>query len=105
LYGRAIEDWEQLLKVEKDPGWRKEAEQRLQELRERERQHSQRQPPDRLTLAQFISDLKNHQGTGIEEYLEVAERQILPKIPPPDAPGRQEDQNYQAASVLADELE
>jgi CHAT domain-containing protein len=105
LYGRAIEDWEQFLKIEKDPGWRKEAGQHLQELRERERQRSQRPSPEKLTLAQFISDVKNNHAAGIEEYLEVAERQILPKIPPPDTPGRQEDQNYQAASSLAAELE
>jgi CHAT domain-containing protein len=104
LYGRAIEDWEQFLKIEKDPGWRKEAEQRLQELRERQRQRGQRPSPEKLTLAQFTSDVKTGRAGAIEEYLEVAERQILPNIPPASSRHR-EDQNYQAARTLADALE
>jgi CHAT domain-containing protein/tetratricopeptide (TPR) repeat protein len=102
LYGRAIEDWEQFLKIEKDPGWHKEAEQRLQELRERERQRSQRPSPEKLTLAQFISNVKDGHAGAIEEYLEVAERQVLPNIS--TAVERPKDQNYQAASILAEEL-
>jgi CHAT domain-containing protein len=104
LYGRAIEDWEQFLKIEKDAGWRKEAEQRLQELRERERQRSQRPSPEKLTLSQFITDLKGGHAGAIEEYLEVAERQILPNISSASLRDR-EDQKYQATSALAAELE
>jgi len=100
LYGRAIADWEQFLKVEKDPGWRKEAEQRLQELRSREHQRSLRHAPERLTLAQFKDDLKTKQAAGIEEYLEVAERQILPNI----SASRPQDESYQAATALANVL-
>jgi CHAT domain-containing protein len=103
LYGRAIEDWEQFLKIEKDPGWRKEAEQRLQELRERERQRSQRPSPEKLTLAQFISNVKGGHTGAIEEYLEVAERQILPNISAASSL-HLKDQNYEAASALANEL-
>jgi len=105
LYGRAIEDWQQFLKIETDPGWQKEAEQRLQQLRAREHQRGQRQVVERLTLAQFTGNVKAKQAGSIEEYLEAAERQILPKIDAPNARGRREDQNYQAASVLADELQ
>ncbi len=100
LYGRAIADWEQFLKIEKEPGWRKEAEKRLQELRLREHQRSLRHVPERLSPAQFKDDLKTKQATSVEEYLEVAERQILPNISAPIA----QDENYQTATVLANVL-
>ncbi|HTD22035.1 MAG TPA: CHAT domain-containing tetratricopeptide repeat protein [Terriglobales bacterium] len=100
LYDRAIADWEQFLKVETDPGWKKEGEQRLQQLRQREQKRSSRHVPERLTLAQFKEDLKTRQATGIEEYLEVAERQILPKI----SAATDRDENYQTALALANEL-
>ena len=101
LYGRAIEDWDQFLKVEKDPGWRKEAQQRLQELRTREHERSQRPSPESLSLAQFTTELKTKRATGIEEYTEVAERRILPNISALNI----KDPNYQAAIELSKELE
>jgi tetratricopeptide (TPR) repeat protein len=100
LYGRAIADWEQFLKIEKESGWRKEAEKRLQELRLREHQRSLRHVPERLSLVQFKDDLKTKQATSVEEYLEVAERQILPNISAPIA----QDENYQTATALANVL-
>ena len=105
LYGRAIADWEQFLNVEKDAGWRKEAEKRLQELRLREHQRSSRHGPERLTLAQFKGDLIANQTVSIEEYLEIAERQILPKIPSSLSAFLLQDENYQAAITLANNLQ
>jgi CHAT domain-containing protein/cytochrome c-type biogenesis protein CcmH/NrfG len=101
FYGRAIADWEQFLKVEKDPGWRKEAERHLKELREHEQHRSLRHVPDKLTIAQFKADLANPNLTGIEEYVEAAERRILPEISASDT----HSQNYQAAATLAGILE
>jgi len=101
FYGRAIVDWEQFLKVEKDPGWRKEAERHLKELREHEQHRSLRHVPDKLTVAQFKDDLANPNLTGIEEYVEAAERRILPEISASDT----HSQNYQAAATLADILQ
>jgi len=101
FYGRAIADWEQFLKVEKDPGWRKEAERHLKELREHEQHRSLRHVPDKLTVAQFKDDLANPNLTGIEEYVEAAERRILPEISAADT----HSPNYQAAATLADILE
>jgi CHAT domain-containing protein/cytochrome c-type biogenesis protein CcmH/NrfG len=101
FYGRAIADWEQFLKVEKDPGWRKEAERHLKELREHEQHRSLRHVPDKLTIAQFKDDLANPNLTGIEEYVEAAERRILPEIAASDT----HSQNYQAAATLANILE
>ncbi|HET6843566.1 MAG TPA: CHAT domain-containing protein [Candidatus Angelobacter sp.] len=101
FYGRAIADWEQFLKVEKDSGWRKEAERHLKELREHEQHRSLRHVPDKLTVAEFKNDLANPNLTGIEEYVEAAERRILPEISASDT----HSQNYQAAATLADILE
>lgn len=101
FYGRAIADWEQFLKVEKDSGWRNEAERHLKELREHEQHRSLRHVPDKLTVAEFKNDLANPNLTGIEEYVEAAERRILPEISASDP----HSQNYQAAATLAGILE
>jgi CHAT domain-containing protein/Tfp pilus assembly protein PilF len=100
LYDRATSDWEQFLKLETDRGWKEEAGQRLAELRRREQKGNARHVPERLTLDQFKEDVKTGQASGIEEYLEAAERNILPKIISAEG----SDPNYQAAAILADEL-
>ncbi len=100
LFGSAIADWEQFLKLEKDADWKKEAEQRLQELRLRERQHSRRDSPERLNLATFKDDVTAKRLAGVEEYIGVMERQILPGV----SPLADDNRNHGAAKVLADEL-
>jgi CHAT domain-containing protein/cytochrome c-type biogenesis protein CcmH/NrfG len=101
FYTRAIADWEQFLKIEKDPGWRKEAEQRLQELRERLRKQGVRRDPDRLAPPEFRRDLASLDPSDPEEFAEAAERRILPEI----SRSQPEDENYRAASALANILE
>lgn len=101
FYNRAIADWEQFLKIEKDPGWRKEAEQRLSDLRDRLRKQGVRRDPDRLVAAEFQKELASLDPPDPEEYAEAAERNILPQI----AKAEPADENYQAASALANILE
>src|SRR5262249_35967631 len=101
FYDRATADWEQLLKIEKDPGWRKEAEQRLNDLRARQQKRSSRHVPENLTLAQFEQDVAANSPAPVEEYFETFERKILPRI----SPNVGEDENYRVATVLANNLQ
>ncbi|HEV2987390.1 MAG TPA: tetratricopeptide repeat protein, partial [Candidatus Angelobacter sp.] len=59
LYNRAIADWEELLTVEADSGWKQEAQKRLNEIRTKQQRHSARDAPDHLTLAEFKSAVEN----------------------------------------------
>lgn len=99
FYDRAIADWEQFLKIEQDPGWKAEAEKRLQDLRARQKDRSAWQTPEKLTLARFRAEVAAGHS-GIEEYVEAAERKILPGISTAAAL----DENYQTASALAEML-
>ena len=96
LYSRAEEDWNLLLSVETDPGWRLEAQRRLDDLHSKQH-HSARDAPDGLTPAQFEAALKNKQTADPEDYLHLAERQILPNIQRSDL----RDQNYQLMVLLS----
>lgn len=101
LFESAIADWEQFLKVETDAGWKKEGEQRLQELHSRTREHgAAREPPDNFSLAGFKRRLATLPSAAIEEDLEIAERNILPGIFIPLA----DSQDYRVATALATEL-
>lgn len=99
FYDRAIADWEQLLKIEQDPGWRQEAEKRLRELQSRQKDRSSWQSPEKLTSGEFRAKVAAGRA-GIEEYLEAAQRKILPGIAARSAL----DGNYQTASALAEKL-
>jgi CHAT domain-containing protein len=99
FYDRAVADWEQFLRIEKDPGWRKEAEQRLKEVRERLRRQTVRRDPDRLSAAEIENELKFLDPPDPEEYAAAAERRILPQITQPNG------ENYQAALALANILD
>jgi CHAT domain-containing protein len=101
FYGRAIADWEQFLKIEKDPGWRKEAEQHLNDLRERLRQQSLRPNPDQLTAGEFKNKVASPYLADPEEYAEAAQRRILSEISVTNLHG----ENYQAVAALADVLQ
>jgi CHAT domain-containing protein len=101
FYGRAMADWEQFLKIEKDPGWRKEAEKHLNEIRERLRQQSLRPNPDQLTAAEFKNDVVSPDLADPEEYAEAAQRRVLSDISVSNAHA----ENYQAAAALADILQ
>lgn len=100
LFESAIADWEQFLKVENDPGWKKEGEQRLHDLRLRKREHGVREPPETFSVAGFRESLATHQPAAIEEDIAIAERHILPNISAPLA----DSQDYRAATTLAAEL-
>ncbi len=101
LYSRAIADWEQFLTVEPDKGWKQEAQKRLDEIRSRQQRHSARDAPDHLTVAEFEKAVENKTTLDPEQYLELAERKILPKI----SGANQEDPNYQLAVLLARHFE
>lgn len=99
FYGRAVADWEAFLKIEKDPGWRNEAEQRLKEIRERQQQSSHRRAPAELSPAQFEDTIER--ASESEEYLEEAERRILPQI----SEAQNRDPYYRAAAAVAKNLQ
>jgi CHAT domain-containing protein/tetratricopeptide (TPR) repeat protein len=99
FYDRAIADWEQLLKIEQDPQWKDEAARRLKEIRSRQRERGDRTVPDKLSLAGFQQELETGH-TVIEEYVEAAERNLLPEIAAPDS----SDQRYRASAALAEKL-
>ena len=99
FYDRAIADWEQLLKVEKDPQWKAEAERRLSEIRSRQRERGVRVVPDALSLAAFQPELEAGHA-AIEEYVEAAERKVLPEI----AARSMDDMPYRASTALARKL-
>ena len=101
FYGRAVADWEAFLKIEKDPGWRNEAEQRLKEIRERQQQSSHRHAPAELSLAQFEETIERASASESEEYLEEAERRILPQI----SELQNRDPYYRAATAVAKNLQ
>ena len=100
FYDRAVADWEQFLKLEKDQGWIDEARQRLQEIRSRLKQRGSKRSPDSLTPVQFQKEIATNRPQGIEEYLELAESRFLPGISAPLAL----NPNYQAAQTLAEYL-
>lgn len=101
FYDRAIADWEQFLKIERDPGWKQEAGRRLTEIRARMKERGLRQSPSGLPPGRFEQEVKSGQGAVIEEFLEAAQRNILPLIVAP----RTSDENYRAAEALARQLE
>ncbi|HZD94247.1 MAG TPA: CHAT domain-containing protein, partial [Candidatus Sulfotelmatobacter sp.] len=100
FYDRAIADWEQLLKIEPDAQWKEEAERRLKEIRSRHDRGTRLQP-DKLPLNSFQQSLDAGNAAAIEEYVEAAERNILPQI---TAPGSH-DEHYQASAALARKIQ
>ncbi|HEV3041986.1 MAG TPA: CHAT domain-containing tetratricopeptide repeat protein [Candidatus Angelobacter sp.] len=101
LYSRAIADWEELLTIEGDAGWKQEAQKRLNEIRTKQQRHSSRDAPDHLTVAEFKSAVENKTTLDPEQYIQLAERKILPNISHPI----QQDPNYQLAMLLAKHFE
>jgi CHAT domain-containing protein/tetratricopeptide (TPR) repeat protein len=99
FYDRAIADWEQFLKIEQDTQWKQEAERRLKEIRSRQRERGSRTAPGKLSLALFQQELESG-NTVIEEYVEAAERNLLPEIVLPDST----DQRYRASVALGQKL-
>jgi CHAT domain-containing protein len=100
FYDRAIADWEQFLKLEQDPRWRDEGERRLKEIRSRLRERGERRDPDKLSLPDFQHEIEADRSPAIEEYLEAAERQILPNIAAPVL----DDEHYRVSVALAQKL-
>lgn len=100
FYDRAIADWEQFLKLEQDPRWRDEGERRLSDIRRRQGERGRRRAPDSLSLADFQHEVETDRSSAIEEYLETAERQILPNIGTPAL----NDEYYRASARLAQNL-
>jgi len=101
LYSRAVADWELLLTIEGDAGWKQEAQKRLSDVRSRQQRHSSRDAPEHLTSAEFQSTVENKTTLDPEQYIELAERKILPNISHPN----QQDKNYQLAALLAQYFE
>jgi CHAT domain-containing protein len=99
FYDRAISDWEQFLKIEQDPQWKDEAAKRLKEIRSRQRERGNRTAPDKLSFAAFQQELEAGH-TVIEEYVEAAERNLLPEIAAPLS----DDHPYRASVALAEKL-
>ena len=100
FYDRAITDLEQFLKLEQDRRWRQEAEQRLKEIRLRQSQHGLNVAPDTLPPGLFQQEVAGGGAVAIEEYIEAAERVVLPNISAPVF----HDEHYQAALTLAQNL-
>ncbi|HWF05363.1 MAG TPA: CHAT domain-containing protein [Candidatus Angelobacter sp.] len=100
FYDRAIADLEQFLKLEQDQRWRQEAEQRLKEIRLRQSQHGLNVAPDKLPPGQFQQEVAGGGAVAIEEYIEAAERVVLPNI----RDRMSQDEHYQAALTLAQNL-
>jgi CHAT domain-containing protein len=100
FYDRAITDLEQFLKLEQDQRWRQEAEQRLKEIRLRQSQHGLNVAPDKLPPGRFQQEVAGGGAVAIEEYIEAAERVVLPNISAPVF----QDEHYQAALTLAQDL-
>ena len=101
LYSSAVADWEFLLTIEGDAGWKQEAQKRLNDLRTKQQRHSARDAPEHLSPAEFKSTLDNKITLDPEQYIELAERKILPNI----SQANQQDQNYQLAVLLAQHFE
>lgn len=99
FYDRAVADLEQFLKLEQDRRWKQEAEQRLQEIHSRQSQHGLNVAPDTLPPGRFQQEVAGG-GVVIEEYVEAAERVVLPNIRAPVS----QDEHYQAALTLAQNL-
>ena len=97
LYSSAIVDWELLLTIEGDAGWKQEAQKRLNDLRTRQQRHSARDAPDHLTPAEFKTAVEKKTTLDPEQYIELTERKILPNI----FHANLQDQNYQLAGLLA----
>jgi len=102
LYDPAIADWEKLLSLEKDPLWRNEEESRLRDLRLK-KQHPRSnghslQPLNAIELEQA---LRHPDEADAEEYIESAERELLPNISRRDM----KDSDYPAAILVARYLE
>jgi CHAT domain-containing protein/cytochrome c-type biogenesis protein CcmH/NrfG len=97
LYSRAIADWELLLTVEGDAGWKQEAQKRLNDLRTKQQHHSARDAPDHLTPTEFKTSIETKTTLDPEQYIQLAERKILPGISHADI----QDQNFQLAMLLA----
>ena len=100
FYDRGIADLEQFLKLEQDPRWREEAIRRLKEIRSRQNQHGLNIAPDKLPLRQFQQEVAKGSAAAIEEYVDAAERMVLPNINTPLA----QDEHYLAAFTLAQNL-
>jgi CHAT domain-containing protein/cytochrome c-type biogenesis protein CcmH/NrfG len=101
LYSSAIADWELLLTLETDTGWKQEAQKRLNDLKTKQQRHSARDAPDHLTPNEFKTATENKTSFDPEQYIELAERKILPEISHPN----QQDPNYQLAMLLAQHFE
>jgi CHAT domain-containing protein/tetratricopeptide (TPR) repeat protein len=101
LYSRAIADWELLLTVEGDAGWKQEAQKRLNDLRSKQQRHSARDAPDHLTPAGFKTSLETKTTLDPEQYIQLAERKILPNI----SRANLQDQDFQLALLLAQHFE
>lgn len=97
-YGSAIADWELFLQKETDPGWRKEAENHLKNLRSKPQQHRLRGPPLHLTPEEFENSLASGQSRDAEEYILFAERTLLPSL----SAGPDKSQNLQLALELTE---
>lgn len=101
LYSSAIADWELLLTIEGDAGWKEEAQKRLNDLKARQQRHSARDAPSHLDPAAFKTAVENKTTLDPEQYIELAERKILPNI----SQANQQDENYQLAVLLAQHFE
>lgn len=105
LYDPAIADWEELLALENDPGWRGEEAMRLQELRRKKQRGLSRTGfPDSLRASrlQQVLDKGEDQGeVDAEQYLLMAEREILPGI----SRLSDDDTHYHLAKLIARHLE
>ena len=100
FYDRAIVDLEQFLKLEQDSGWREEAARRLKKIRSRQSQHGLNSAPDTLSPDRFQQEVAGGGAFAVEEYVEAAERVIVPNISAPAS----HDEHYQAAFTLAQNL-
>jgi tetratricopeptide (TPR) repeat protein len=108
LYHQAIEDWEHYLRVDRQGSWTGEARQRLEETRKKNEEHDRRSSepllqPEAVKQNVSVSDESTWAAVDerVEDYLEVAITEWLPKAFPIAAQGSAPGSAADAQAALA----